>query len=109
MKFTFWWWAGSGEDKYSAGKPINKHGDFQWQCFTKEIDLGAMIASNEVGNSRQREQNMQKPSGSKSGFPPFFISLKRFLGTVADVLTSPGGRALQSVVVSHPGKYKAPR
>ena len=62
-----------------------------------------MIASDEdeveVGNSRQREQNMQKHSGRQhSGFRPFFIGLKGFLGTVAEILTSPGVRGLQSIV-----------
>lgn len=31
----------------------------------------------------------------KDSFHPFFISLKAFLGIMAEVLTSPGGRALQ--------------
>lgn len=61
-----------------------------------------------VGYSRQKEQNMQKQSGRQGGLQPFFISIKGFLGIVAEALTSPGDRALQSVGISNPGKHKAP-
>lgn len=44
----------------------------------------------------------------KGVFHLFLINLKDFLGIMAEVLTSPEGRALLSIGVSNPGKYRAP-
>lgn len=57
-----------------------------------------------MGHFRQKEQNLQKQSGRQAWPPAFFSSAsKGFWGS--DIT---GGRALQSVGISNPGKHKAP-